>query len=117
MVAMVLQSRQDSAQFSESSLDDTIKGETDGGYTLTRRRSTRAPRKIFKTGFTDLSDEEKLSLESFYATHTTHQIFEWTHPVTLVQYSVRFEAPIVPNYHGALGYHRWDVQSISIVQV
>lgn len=116
MVAMVLQDRQDSVYFDETYIDSTLKSPLEGGYTHTRRRYTRGPLRHFKTGFTDLSDAEKTSLMTFYDSHRTDQIFQWTHPITLVEYDVRFESPINPRYSGRGGYHRWMLTDIVLIE-
>lgn len=116
MVDMVLQSRQDSSAFNESYIDSTIRTSLEGGYTHTRRRYTRGPLRRFTTGFVDLSDTEKDSLMTFYDAHRTDQIFQWDHPVTAVEYDVRFETPLQPTYAGRGGYHRWSVGSIALIE-
>lgn len=116
MVAMVLQNRQDSSLFEESFVDEALKSPQEGGYIITRRRYTRGPLRRFKTGFSDLSNTEKDSLMTFYQTHTTVVIFQWTHPVSAVQYDVRFENPIAPRYIGAGAFRFWQVTDISLVE-
>lgn len=114
---MVLQSRQDSAKFSEDTEDNTIKGKMEGGYVHTRRRHTRPQLKKFYTGFTWLTEAERISLRDFYATVETWGIFDWTHPVTGILYTVRFEKPLNYTYVGMGGYHLHNVDGIALIQV
>lgn len=102
--------------FSEGHIDNALKSSTDGGYVLSRPRYTRSPLRKFTTGFSDLTEAEKESLLTFFNTYGTYQIFQYTHPITAVQYDVRFEAPPLPKYIGRGGFHFWVVSNIVLVE-
>ena len=116
MVALVLESRIDSSKFTESWIDDSVKSPTEGGYINVRRRYTRGPLKTFTVGWSDLRPGELSSLLSFYDTHRTDAIFQFTHPITAAVYDVRFENPITPRYIGRGGFQFWTVDSVTLVE-
>jgi hypothetical protein len=110
-------SKQDSKFFSETQIDETVRGELEGGYAHTRPRTTRAPRMKFTTGFTSLSTADKDTLAVFFALKGTHTSFVYTHPVSAITYACRFLA--VPNYKytGVGVLNRWDVGDITLEEV
>ena len=108
---------QDSSQFSETLLDNTITQELEGGYAHTRPRTTRAPRKEFTTGFTDITDAQKSSLETFFRVKGQHTSFVYTHPISADPYVVRFKSQLKFAYAG-MGYTpRWNVKDIVLSEV
>lgn len=108
---------QDSKYFREEQIDETVKGELEGGYYHTRPRTTRAPRKRFVTGFTSISDANKVILETFFADKGTHTSFVYTHPVSLQTFTCRFGKQLSYKYTGAGLLVRWDVSDIMIEEV
>jgi len=114
---MVLQSRQDSAQFAEGHIDNAIKAKAEGGYTSTRPRYTRNMLKEFHTGFSDLTEAEKNIFEAFVEDHGTFLIFEWIHPTTAIQYSVRFDNVPQIKYIGRGTFRFWSSTGIVLKEV
>lgn len=107
------QIREDSAKFNFTFVDNTIRSETDGGYVFTRPRNTRPSLRIFNTGFTDMSQEQKNAIETFVISKRVGAVpFTYTDPTSGVEYTVRFKAPPRFTYSGVGGTHRWsaDVQ-------
>ncbi|HEV7284692.1 MAG TPA: hypothetical protein VGN75_07525 [Kaistia sp.] len=113
-----LAARQDQSFYSEKPEEKEIKVSTEGGYDVTRPRTTRRPRMTFTTGFTDISHADKLALEDFYNQVRTSAFFAWPRPTDGVPVPVRFmEAPEFKYLHHAGGGHRWTVPSIKLKEV
>jgi hypothetical protein len=117
MAVMPLQNRQDSAKFKAGSVDNTVRGDMEGGYAHTRRRHTRKPRRKLMTGFTELTQAEWLELEAFWDEHGTHTIFDYTHPTTGVLMKVRFTAPPDWIYIGVGGQHKYNLDQWGLEEV
>lgn len=115
---VALAGKEDSKFRTQSSDDPAMRNTTDGGYTITRARYTRAPRKTYTTGFTDLTETELAALEAFYdAQFGGSNSFTWEDPVTNVVHTVRFNAAIKGIYTGRGGTHRFDVPEIQLKEV
>lgn len=109
---------EDSQQYGVSVEDVAVATPTDGGYDITRPRHTRTPRREYTTGFTDISDADKLLLEAFYeARKGGSQSFTYTDPTKGVEKLVRFKGPLKLSYRGIGGVHRWDVHGIVLKEV
>lgn len=115
--------RQDQKFYTEDAEDTGMKSETDGGYEITRPRHTRRPRRIFTTGFTDISNADKTAIQNFYNEVGTYNLFTWINPVTNTGITVRFSKPVkfkYANAHkltaGAVS-HRWDSETIELKEV
>jgi len=108
----------DSSKFETSKTDPAMKADMDGGYTVTRARFTRKPRKIFKCGFTMISGADKGVLDDFWdAARGGARSFEWLCPMDGIKYQVRFDSTEMTfTYRGAGGNHFWDC-SFSLKQV
>lgn len=117
MTPLPLQEKQDSAQFDESYEDSTIRGKTEGGYVSTRPRYTRAPSRLFTTGFTDLSDADKITLENYWLVNQGHGLVQYTHPVSSVVYTVRMTSPPIFKYVGMGSTRRWNCTGLTLRQV
>ena len=109
-----LAARQDSAHFKVEREDKTIRGSMEGGYEHTRPRHTRRNRRIFTTGFTDISQAEFEALEDFYDQVGGHTNFNWVNPTNGENFVVRFEKPIAGKYIGAGGNHRYEVINVRL---
>ena len=112
MAAMALESKQDSQKFGEMTEDNVIRGEMQGGYTVTRPRYTRKAIQTWKTGFTWLDDTDMGTWRTFYDTVETHSIFQWTHPTTSVTYDVRFAEPPKITFEGRGALYLWSIDII-----
>jgi len=118
MTALPLQDKQDSSKLTSEQEDVAERIDVEGGYTITRPKHSRNPRRTFTTGFTELTDAQKGELEAFYQTMKGGSIaFEWTHPTTGVIYSVRFKESLKFSYVGHGETYRWNSGDITLEQV
>lgn len=108
--------KEDTSKIKQTQSDDVIRTETDGGYVITRRRHTRAPRKVFTLGFTDISNADKVLLENFYASNSA-SIFTWTDWTSGTEFTVRFKEPLKFKYTGRGDNKRWNVEDFVLEQV
>lgn len=82
----------DSSKFELSLKDSTVRKEMEGGYTVTRRRTTRRPRATFKVAFTAIPELDRKALFNFWSDMGGQaKIFEWISPQDGVTYLVRFK--------------------------
>lgn len=99
----------DSSKYSIELEDNTMSEEMEGGYTITRSRTTRRIRKTWKGAFTFIPDSDKLLMEAFWTTTSGKAlIFLWTNAEDGVQYQVRFKDKLVFKYVGHRAAKRWD---------
>lgn len=117
MTAFPLASKQDSAKFGFEQEDVGIRSEMEGGYVLTRPRHTRTPRRTWKTGFTDLSNSDKATLESFINDVGTFKAFDYNLPVAGTLVNVRLKEIPKYEYHGFGTNLRWDINDIMLEEV
>lgn len=87
-----------------------MRADMEGGYVVTRARHTRKPLRIFKIGYTDISNADKVVLDDFYDTVKGGSlVFTWTDPESLLTYSVRFnKGGLSFKYVGMGNNKRWD---------
>lgn len=111
----------DQATWEEQRVDSTLRTQTDGGYVLTRPRHTRPPLRMFRFGYTYLSNADKLAFEAFLETvQIGGDAFTWQHPFNGNTYQVRFNSAPVFKYlvfHKNLDGtpdHRWQVTGIDL---
>ena len=109
--------KQDAAKFGFEQEDVGIRSEMEGGYVLTRPRHTRRPRRTYKTGFTDLSNAEKIQFEDFIAEFGTYKAFNYTVPVVGTVINVRLREIPKYEYKGAGANLRWDINDIFLEEV
>lgn len=110
--------KEHSSKRSESFADPAIKQQSDGGYTVTRPRYTRAPQRTWTIGFTNISQTEKELLEQFWIDmRGGSNSFTWRDQNTDVTHTVRFDGEINYTYVGAGIEKRWDVSSIKLKEV
>jgi phage-related protein len=117
MAALPLQTKQDSSKYGFEQEDVGVRSEMEGGYILTRPRHTRTPRRTWKTGWTDLSNAEKLTLEAFIASHGTYKAFDYNLPVEGTLVNVRFRKVPVYEYKGFGALLRWDINEVELEEV
>jgi len=109
---------EDSKHFGVVQADPAKKVEIEGGYTVTRPRYTRLPRKTWSTGFTDLTDAEKDSFAAFWDTNFGgSDSFTYLNPADAVTYTVRFKGQPKIKYEGMGPLRRWNITGISLEQV
>lgn len=110
-------SKQDASKFGFEQEDTGIRAEMEGGYVLTRPRHTRTPRRTYKTGFTDLSNADKLTFEAFVASFGTYKAFNYTVPVQGTVINVRLREIPKYEYKGFGNNLRWDINDIYLEEV
>lgn len=99
----------DSHQFVESTDDPAMRKEMEGGYTVTRPRHTRGPRKSWQIAYQQLGNADKALLDGHYTTQRGGSLtFTWTNPQSLVSWTVRYKTPITWKYVGAGNNQVWD---------
>lgn len=109
---------EDSKHFTESSADPAKRYEMDGGYTITRPRYTRTPRKTWTTGFTDLTATQKDSFMAFWESKKGGaDSFTYLNPADATTYTVRFKGVAKIKYTGMGPLRRWDITDITLEQV
>jgi hypothetical protein len=65
-----------------------VRNETEGGYTISRCRSLRS-KLSWGLSWSEMPELDYQTLKTFFETYQG-TIFTWTHPISLVAYSVRF---------------------------
>lgn len=100
----------DSKKFSISVPDDnTVRKETEGGYVVTRPRSTRTNPVTWSCGYTHITEADRLVLMNFRRTVKDGAvIFTWVNPQDLVTYYVRYTGPLTFQYVGIGTSQKWD---------
>jgi len=109
--------KQDSSKFKEQPMEDpSIDFSAEGGYNISRPRYTRATPRVFEMGFTNISDADKVLIETLYSTArgSSDSIGSWTHPVSSESITLRFSKGKIPTYKykGIGGLDKWDVNII-----
>lgn len=122
MTAIDLLNKSDSAKFKETHKSDpAITFDSEDDYTITRRRHTRRPPRIFTLGFTGLSDADKTTLEAFWQAQGggSDLINGWLHPVTGEAIPVRFRPGVVPDfqYRGRGTTALWDASNVTLEEI
>lgn len=109
-----LLTKEDAAKYGIELEDTGIRSEMEGGYVLSRPRTTRRPRRTWTTGFTDITNADKLLLETFVNTKGTFASFTWTVPVPNILggskevVTVRFSEVPTFKYAGFGTNARWN---------
>jgi len=109
---------EDSKHFGVSQADPSKKTEIEGGYTVSRPRYTRLPRKTWMTGFSDLTTTEKNSFTTFWDTQMGGSAsFTYLNPADAQTYTVRFMGQPKIKYVGMAALRRWEITGITLEQV
>lgn len=107
--------KEDAARYGFEMEDVAIRSNMEGGYVLSRPRTTRKPRRTWTTGFSDISNVSKLALEVFYNTKGSFASFTYEVPVpdaiggSKETVTVRFVGPPKWEYKGIGTNARWNV--------
>jgi hypothetical protein len=110
--------KEDSKYFSVGKNDSTVESKTEGGYRYTRPRSARRPRKIIKTGFSNLNQAQETAVQEFFDKVGKHTMFTYLIPTTGQAITVRFTGePPTSKYMGVGGTHRFDITDIEMTEV
>lgn len=111
-----LAGKEDSSKYGFEMEDVTIRSDMEGGYVTSRPRFTRPPRRTWKSGFTDISNADKLLLEEFYVSKGGYQSFTYEVPVPNIAggaketVTVRFLEGLSWEYKGFGDNPRWNVE-------
>lgn len=92
---------QPTLEYPEQWEDPTIRSDTEGGYTLTRRRHTRT-RRTWTLSWSSMSATDYSTLNTFY-TGTAGAgavIFDWAAVTDSGTVQVRFKGGLKATYHG-----------------
>lgn len=89
----------------------------EGGYVLTRARSTRRPRRTWTTGFTDLSNAQFNQFVEFFNEHGTFKGFTYVVRTSNEVVNVRFTKTPEFKYAGHGSNFRWDINSLQLEEV
>jgi hypothetical protein len=109
--------KEDSSKFGFDTEDVGIRSEMEGGYVLTRPRHTRAPRRTWSTGFTDLSNVNFNTFVAFWNEHGTFKAFTYTVRTSNEVVNVRLASKPQFNYSGHGSNFRWDINDIKLEEV
>lgn len=111
----------DASSFAHASENPAHGSDTEGGYQVTRPRFTRTPRKTFRFTHVDITEADRVTLETFWNVRKgSSESFTWTHPVTGASYTVRFALDMKTLEFTRTGYgtnHRWDSSEIILTEV
>lgn len=83
----------------------SIKSTFEAGYVLARAKFTRE-RNNFKLSYSLLSNADKVLLKDHMDSVLDITPFNWTHPITSVTYSVRYQT--IPAFQ-YVQYNRWSI--------
>ena len=98
--------------------DDTMRQEMEGGYEITRSRTTREPRRLFSTGWEIVTESEKQILQNFQkSVGVTNLSFTWEHPTSREILIVKFTDQINFTYKGQGKNHVWECKNINLREV
>lgn len=82
----------ESTRFGESAANPSISKEVEGGYTISRPRSTRKPSRSFKVHYPNMSNADKEALFAFWdQVFGGSNAFYWINPTSGVTHLVRFK--------------------------
>lgn len=110
--------KEDASKFSESSESNAVNLKSEGGYTITRARNKQRRRRLFETGFTGITDDDKNELQAFEdSVGSTIKPFYWRHPQTNELILVQLKEGLTFTYSGFGKTRRWDVNSIKLREV
>jgi len=110
--------KEDASRYSETLESNAIKEKSEGGYTITRPRYKQKRRRIFETGFTNLTDAEKAELQDFEeSVGATIEPFYWRNPRTQQLHLVQLIEPMKFSYAGFGKSARWNVHGIKLREV
>jgi hypothetical protein len=117
LTALGFIAKEDSAAFDHQMVDPAIKKEIEGGFVISRRRFTRTVW-IYSTGFTDITQADKLLWDQFLASVGGGSAsFMYTDPTTSASMAVRFKEIPVAKYAGLGTNFRWDIKPIKLETV
>jgi len=118
----VLSLQLDAISLKQESLNTALPAKnTDGGYTITRAKNTRRPRRLFSFKHKNISPADKTLLEDHWnAMMGSSQAFNWTNPDTSEIINVRFDSGMDKITFERQGYgsnSRWNTGTITLKEV
>lgn len=96
--------------------DNTIRSNVDGGYELTRQRSTRRRRR-WGLKYLLLNSTDSNLLRTHEGTVGCADLFNWTHPLTGTTYTVRYESPIKYAAQASTGSVHYHDVTVALLEV
>lgn len=96
-----------------------MRNKMEGGYVQTRARHTRSARRTFTTGYTQMTEADRQTLEAFWnSVRGGSKMFDWEDPITAEIHQVRFtDKPLKFKYAGVGGKHLWTIGNITLEEV
>tara|TARA_B110000037_G_scaffold186980_1_gene217274 strand:- start:361 stop:726 length:366 start_codon:yes stop_codon:yes gene_type:complete len=113
-----LAGQEDSGKHSRTQSDKaTMTFESEGGYKITRRRHTRRPREQYDTGFTCITEAQRIALYNFWNSKVGGQHFTWNDPVTGLVKQVRFVGRYTEKYSGMGSQILWNITDLKLEEI
>ena len=112
--------KEDSSFYGETRDDSVLRHKTEGGYQLSRARTTRPPSRIFTTGFTKVTTEEMEKINELYEElDYGATVFEYQRPIkgNFDVIYCKFTAPIKWIYQGVGSTELWTSEKITFREV
>ena len=100
--------------FSQTKRKGQIKTNFESGVVQTRARHTSS-KWIFTLGWLGLSPSDYSDLVDFFDSHIG-DTFHYTHPTTLVTYTVRFADDVLPEA-SSVGWNYWKLTGLRLEEV
>lgn len=110
----------DAATFKQEMEDPAYEpAKMDGGYTLTRPRFTRSPRRTFSWRYVAMRDADRKKFEDFWkSVRGRSNAFNWRHPITGEVINVRFgEMKCIFSRAGFGPVNIWDSETIVVEEI
>jgi len=110
----------DEKHFREGKIDNVMRSKAESGVVASRPRTTRRPRHVFSTGYTNISSADKKALQDFWdEVYGRADSFLWAHPATGESFVVRFNMDSLAFTYAGFrdGEHRWDIAGIELEEV
>lgn len=108
---------EDAKKYGFDTEDVGKRSEMEGGYVLTRPRHTRRPRRMWKTGFTAVSQTDFDTFLEFWNDHGTYTGFTYTTKIGSEAVNVRFMQKPRWTYVGVGTTYLWDIDDIVLEEV
>lgn len=98
--------------------DNIARHQTEGGYQVSRPRTTRRPSRLITTGFLWLTTAQMESIDDFIASvNYGATAFSYEIPSTGEVVNVQIQAPIKWKYVGMGSARRWESSDITLREV
>lgn len=112
------QTKEDSSKFKQTSVNNAVRDVTEGGYSINRARYKQPRKRLFETGFTNLTDNQKKIIENFeVSVNGTIDPFYWRNPQTKELILVQLVQPLSFVYSGSGKAKRWNIHDIKLREV